>query len=173
MTEQIRRWTTGSGWEYLAFPTDSVRTPFPVFDPLLAIWNSKRDGEKLPAWRDFEMRDFVGWHAHLVLFEVRHDPFDLYFRLCGTAASETYGANLTGTTLRDMSYKIENKTDLLYFRALVDERLIGVSTGPEYWHNREHIKLCYLDLPLSKDGNHVTHFLTCVVKGQPVWELKP
>ena len=119
------------------------------------------------------MRDFVGWHAHLVLFEVRHDPFDLYFRLCGTAASETYGANLTGTTLRDMSGKMENETDLMYFKALADRRMIGVSTGPQYWHNREHIRLCYLDLPLAKDGDVVTHFLTCVVKGQSDWTLTP
>lgn len=147
-------------WRYYALPLDSDRTPFPVYDPLLAIWQGKRRGRTMPAWSDFDITDFVGWHRHLILYQVMRDPFDLHYRLFGSFPTDVYGENLTGKTMRTSAPEIETEVDLTHFRKLADSVLLGASSGTQYWTAKEFITMAYLDLPLSDDGETVTHFLT-------------
>lgn len=154
-------------WRYYAFDLDAAATPYPSLDPVLSIWRGRRGGRAMPAWGDFDIADFVGWHRHLILYEVRHDPFDLYYRLFGSFPTEAYGANLTGSTLRTGAPEIETQNDIAHFEKLTAEVRIGASSGGQFWSNKEFITTAYLNLPLSRDGRTVSHFLTALIDLDP------
>lgn len=117
----------------------------------------------MPAWSDFDITDFIGWHRHIILYEVMGPPFDLYYRLFGTFPTEAYGMNLTGRTMRTAAPEIETANDLAHFEKLATEHRIGSCSGTCYWSGKEFITMAFLELPLSDDGRTVTHFLTLTV----------
>ncbi len=157
-------WIEAKGWKYLGLALDEPIDILPVFKPLVALWNDRRDGNRLPAWRDFAFEDFVGWHAHLILYQVMHDPFDLYYRLFGSFAADVYREDFTGRYMRSANPEIEDDYDLLHFEKLYRSRRYGASFGPEHWFENRFIRLSFLDLPLAQDGGEITHFLTCMLR---------
>lgn len=156
----MKLWQQVNGWDYYRCNLDEEITEFQTFAPLHGLWNKKRGNGYLPAWKDFDFADFIGWHKHLILYEVLHDPFDLHYRLFGSFPTESYGENFTGKNLSDADPNIEDEYDLLHFKELFQQINVGASTGPVHWHEKEYIKLSFLDLPLSSDGKKITHFLT-------------
>ncbi|MBP5857857.1 hypothetical protein KAJ83_12630 [Marivibrio halodurans] len=121
----------------------------------------------MPAWSDFDIADFVGWHRHIILHEVTGPPFDLYCRLFGTFPTEAYGVNLTGRTVRNAAPRIETANDLAHLEKLATEQRIGCCSGTRYWSGKEFITMAFLELPLSDDGQAVTHFLILTVDLPP------
>lgn len=160
----MKLWQQESGWDYYYCDLDDDTSFFPVFESLCNLWRHKRGDKLLPAWKDFAFEDFIGWHKHLILYEVMTTPFDLKYRLFGTYPTYLFGRDCTGHMMRGDDNDIEDDCDLHHFQKLYDENLIGASSGSLYWRNRDFIKLTVLDLPLSSDGENVTHFLSTVIE---------
>ena len=40
------------------------------FKSIVALWQSKRPGNGLPAWSDFSLADFSGWHERMAVSEI-------------------------------------------------------------------------------------------------------
>lgn len=154
--------TTDDEWKYYRYGLNEPVSDFPHFGSLWELWQSKRTNNKLPAWRDFDLLDFKGWYGFLIVYDVLHDPFDLKYRLFGTEMVTLYKTEYTGKTIRENNFTIEDEVDIDHFEGLFSERKIGASAGPLYWDNRHWRHLSFLDLPLSTDGDTITHFLTAM-----------
>lgn len=157
-------WQEIKGWKYYSFDLDEELSVFTRFQPLYDLWREKKANKFLPAWKDFAFEEFKGWHPNITLFEVRHDPFDLYYRIFGSVVSDTYGENFSGETLLTANQEIEDEYDLWHFEQLYKQQKYGASEGPVHWSNQEYIKLKFFDLPLSDDGKDITHFLTATIR---------
>lgn len=154
--------TTDDNWKYYRYDLDEPVSDFPHFESLWQCWQTRRTDGKLPAWRDFDFDDFRGWYGFLIVYDVLHNPFDLKYRMFGTEMVEMYKAEYTGKTIRENNFEIEDNQDLDHFEGLYNQRKVGASTGPIYWDDRHWRCLSFLDLPLSDDGNTITHFLTAM-----------
>ena len=154
--------TASNNWKYYRYDLNEPVADFPHFESLWQRWQTKRADGRLPAWRDFDLIDFQGWYGFIIVYDVLHNPFDLKYRLFGTEMVTLYQTEYTGKTIRENNFDIEDDKDLNHFEGLYNERQIGASTGPLYWDNRHWRNLTYLDLPLSDDGETVTHFLTAM-----------
>lgn len=161
----MQLWQQESDWDYYCSELGDELTLFPQFQSLFDLWNSKRKNDFLPAWKDFSFEDFTGWHKHLVFYEIKHAPFDLHYRIFGSFPTELFEVNCTGATMRGDGSSIEDDCDIAHFQKLYEEKKFGASTGSIYWRNKDHIHITVLDLPLSSDGENVTHFLSCVKYG--------
>lgn len=157
-------WQNESGWDYYCGELDTEITNFPAFQAFHSLWQGKRTDKFLPAWEDFSFEEFNGWHKHIIYYQILHDPFDLYYRIFGSFPTDVYGTNCTGHKMRGRGREIEDECDINHFEKLYNEKKIGASKGAVYWRDREHVHLSVLDLPLSSDGNNITHFLTCILE---------
>jgi len=152
--------TTDDNWKYYRYDLNESASDFPHFESLWQRWQNKRIDGKLPAWRDFDLEDFRGWYGFIIVYDVLHNPFDLKYRLFGTEMVALFQTEYTGKTIRENNFDIEDTQDLDHFEGLLNQRKIGASSGPIYWDNRDWRNLTFLDLPLSDDGDVITHFLT-------------
>lgn len=159
----MKKWQENKGWNYYQCDLDEKITDFPIFESIHQLWMDKRTDKWLPAWKDFEFEEFVGWHKHLILYEVTTQPFDLTYRIFSSFAADIYGKNYAGKRFSDPDFDIEDEYDLLHFKLLHGLHKVGLSTGPVQWFQKEYIKLSFLELPLSADGENITHFLSCMV----------
>ncbi|WP_425403768.1 hypothetical protein [Hwanghaeella sp.] len=148
------------GWVYRTYPLGEDAAELGTAGPVFDLWRAKCDMPHLPAWRDFDFGEFVGWHANLILYEVKTEPFDLLYRICGGGAAHVYGKDLTGQTMRSGAEGIQEDIDLAFYQEMADERRYGTCQGPAYWRGRLFLQHAFLCLPLSEDGDRVTHFLT-------------
>lgn len=129
---------------------------------LYALWDSKRSGNRLPSWKDFEFEDFVGLHRHIIFTEIHHEPFDLYYRIFGSFASDLYDQNLTGEKLRATGHSHKDPDIIKYYEKLHKNRNIGSCHGPLNWLGKDYMHVSMIDLPLSSNGENVTHFLSAI-----------
>ena len=158
----LRKREGKKGWVYRTYSLQESAAEFGAAQPVFALWQSKADFPSLPAWGDFDFRDFVGWHANLILYEVQHQPFDLLYRICGSGAAQAYGKDLTGETMRSGAADIQEDIDLEFYREMTTERRFGTCEGSAYWRGRFFLQHAFLCLPLAEDGHDVTHFLTAL-----------
>ncbi len=156
----MKTWQGHKGWTYRTYPLGDDAAALGIAQPIFDLWRSKADLPRLPAWGDFDFADFLGWHANLILYEVLQNPFDLRYRICGSGAAQAYGKDLTGQTMRAGAADIQEEIDLSFYNELVTERRVGACAGPAYWRGRHLLQHAFLCLPLSEDGDAVTHFIT-------------
>lgn len=148
------------GWTYRTYPLAHEAADHGSASAIFDLWRGKTDPPRLPSWADFEFRDFSGWHANLILYEVLQDPFDLLYRICGSRAAWAYGRDLTGKTMRHGADGIQEDIDLIYYQEMTEQRMFGICEGPAYWRGRHYLQHAFLSLPLAEDGDTVTHFIT-------------
>lgn len=68
----------------------------------LAYWRSKRRGDGPPFRADLEPAEIPRLLPHLILEEVRRDPWDFRYRLVGTSVREHSRSDWTGKWASDM-----------------------------------------------------------------------
>lgn len=158
------------GWSYRTYALGDGRCDYAAFQPLFDLWDAKADYPTLPAWKDFDFPDFLGWHANLILYEVLNSPFDLRYRICGSKAVQAYGRDLTGMTLRIGAEDIQEDADLAFYQEMTEQRRYGTCEGPAYWRGRLFLKHAFLCLPLAESGDAVTHFM-CFIHLEKVGKL--
>ena len=68
----------------------------PVLSRLFAYWDGKRGETRFPDRGQIDPVEIPALLPHLFLIDVRQDPFDLVFRLAGTALAANNGGDITG-----------------------------------------------------------------------------
>lgn len=129
---------------------------------LLAYWESKRQGERLPGRADLDPLDFhylLGWVS---LLEVSHHPRRYRYRLNGSLLVERFGIDMTGKYLDDLPQP--------EFRALLEmlwNEAVDGGKPIHQLHDRRIDGRRYdfetLRLPLAADGKTVDMLLIASV----------
>jgi len=128
---------------------------------VFAYWNRLRGDNWAPSWEDF---DLLGLSAkaipYVIVMDVVSDPLNFFYRFWGTGNTTYIGYDLTGKSVRDnklFSGKVfgearrivEEKKPLVHFSKVV--RADGIF--------RDYARL---RVPLSDDGQNVTHIVSAV-----------
>ncbi|MEA2782481.1 MAG: hypothetical protein QOK29_4025 [Rhodospirillaceae bacterium] len=123
-------------------------------------WEAKRGGRLAPRWREIEPGDIKPVLPFISVADVFESPFDLRFRLVGTAIVEAAGYDFMGRNLRGMEV-LDSDVEgwLKYYRRIVDEKrpLFGryrVTADSEFLRIADHVAL-----PLSDDGLTVNRII--------------
>jgi hypothetical protein len=127
---------------------------------LLDHWEAKRAGRLAPKWREIDPGDIKPVLPFISVADVLESPFDLRFRLVGTALVEAAGYDFMGCNLRAMKVLDSDVESWLnYYRRIVDEQrpLFGryrVTADSEFMRIADHVAL-----PLSDDGVTVNRII--------------
>lgn len=151
-------WREVDRWRYYYYEPDVDPAIFPEFAGLLEIWQSKRNGRRVPAWKDFDFYDFVGWHGKLSIYEIRYEPYDYTVRLSGTHIDEMYQRTMKGIKLDDMRKMfIEQDNSEEFYEMACRNLCITHTFGPLNVKNLDYKEVEFFELPLSDDGIRATH----------------
>lgn len=144
----------------------SETTPFHDADGRLRhvyeYWQDKRADRAMPARRDINPADLKTVLPHLMLIDVEPGPRFRY-RVFGTAVSESFGMDATGSYVDDVmvgNYKVfllRLYNDLCTAKKpIYSTSIYGAKREAKMWTQR-------LMLPLSSDGDLVDMVLACQV----------
>jgi hypothetical protein len=150
------------GWRYGMCPLETDADRFGPFRDLVALWQGRTGPDRpLPRRADFDMADFKGWLGRIFIAQVERDPFNLRFTLWGTQLVEWWRLDYTNKTLGSLSRDpaVWQSSEIQYFQRMDQAPFIGISSGKLSQHDRDHIKLMAVDLPLS-DGTGMSHVLS-------------
>ena len=156
-------WKEHDQWKYETFDLDIEPDLFPGFEYVIELWLKKKGDRRLPSWADFDFRDFKGWHSHIAVTENRYDPYDYRYRLFGSSISELFEVNYTGkwrSSFEDDDEAMAEDWDLEFYEMTSRKMLISRVSGTLYWLKRSHVKLGFMEFPLSDNGDQVTHGLS-------------
>jgi hypothetical protein len=126
---------------------------------LFSHWEQKRGTRFAPSWRDIDPGDIRPSLPYLSSADVLADPFDLRYRLVGSAVVNAAGYDFTGQTLRAMRVATGFDVWLAHYRAVVDGKV------PRFGMYRAHdggelrYKVDHVCLPLSQDGLRVDRIM--------------
>lgn len=131
------------------------------FDDLVALWQSRgRDG-RLPAWADFSLADFEGWHSGMAMSEVLPGKYDVRFRFFGSDLVAMQGCDLTGQILSERLPEAYDNLYRTHFEVILTEPKIAVGRLLAASDTEKDLMVLLLHLPLSDDGvtiDRVLHF---------------
>lgn len=157
-------WREHDAWRYHYFQPDVDAAEIGPFESLVRIWQSKRDGRRVPAWRDFDFYDFKGWHGKLTVYDVRYDPFDFTTRLSGTEIDQMFGRTLTGLERKDFNaFYLRDSAMDAYSEFICRGLYIAYAEGPLNMVGKEFQRVRYLELPLSDDGVRAQHTIEAIL----------
>ena len=166
MTTSTQWRTTDDGWRYDVFPVNVDPAETGEFASITALWQSKFDGQRLPAWHDFDIMDFRDWWGYLAVYDIiGREPLDLVCRLWGTGLVKFHGVDVTGTKLRDPDGQMYGDSsmfdddDVAFFEHIIDDKVIGLCDGTMTWQRRDYVQLSALRLPLADDGETIDKIL--------------
>jgi hypothetical protein len=156
-------------WSYSVYDRETPAHDFGVFQELVTLWRSKGVDDKLPAWSDFELEDFVGWYGWVSVADISYtDIIDIHFRLWGTKLPDLQGYELTGKSPRlnttepyEYAYGFD-QDDFDYYEKIVKQSAIGITEGSVYWDNRSYKRYHEILFPLSDDGYSVDKLMYVV-----------
>lgn len=151
------------GWVYEYFEPDVDPAEISTFSDLVALWQSKRHGRRVPARADFDFYDFKGWHGWVCIHEVRYDPFDYTVRLSGANVDNLYGVSTQGFVREEMNEVYSEQVVRDEFDEYACRNLfISYIEGPLNIKDRTFNTVKYLELPLSNDGETADHTIEIV-----------
>lgn len=112
-------------------------------------WRSKIQGSRLPSRRDIDPVEIPKLLPHVMLTEIRPEPFQARYRLAGTATVDIHGFDYTGTIL---SAEREGDEGYAYYleiyKRLCREKLPLFGRDNARINNRHHIVFEWVELPL-------------------------
>lgn len=162
----LASWTDKDGWRSGVFSIETPAAEFGAFKDFKHHWDTKRQGDRLPAWSDFQFEELEPWWGWLTVEDVvPSDTYDARYRLFGTHVVELFSADLTGKRYSELEGFL-TQLDIEIAMKMVDERLIGVSSGSMQWRDRAHRIYSFIELPLADDGYTVDKFLTLLRLGE-------
>ena len=162
-------WVKEIQWTYSLNAVSKPPDAFGIFQPFKTLWDSKRSGNDLPSWRDFEFDEFAPWWGQLALEDILPGPeYDTVFRLWGTKLTQLLDTELTGKNLRSTFDTAYNEIEIQLFERIVAEHLIVVSFGPMNWTNLGQWSIAdavaFMQMPLATDGRNVDKILSLVLE---------
>ena len=134
---------------------------------LRAYWEGKRAGRAMPRRSDIspsQLREHLGW---VMILEVMPGAKDFRYRLIGTLVTEYFSADATGKTVMDAFTESQGadtaKAINYLFHRVAKEKIVIRVTGAANWLDvgMEEFESVYL--PLSDDGETVSHILHAFV----------
>ncbi len=149
-------------WRYAACPLEADPARFGPFGGLVGLWRARRpEGAALAPRSALDFYDLTDWLGRIFIAEVRREPFNLRFRLWGVELTRWWGVDYTGKELGADSCNPELwRVELAYFEAMAEAPFLGIASGRLDQHNRSHIKVMALDLPLGDADGRLTHVLS-------------
>lgn len=163
MTRDAR---TELNWRYRACPVDMPLEGFGPLAGFVDLWRSRwPDDGGPPARGAFYPEDFRRWMGRIFIAQVERDPFQIRFSLWGTTLAQWWKADYTGKLLGSESKNpaLWNMVELEYFKAMDRDPFIGIASGFLDQHDRAHIQVAGVDLPLFDQGR-LTHVLSAHVQ---------
>lgn len=115
----------------------------------------------MPARADFDALEIKYILGRLSLLEIFYDPLRFRYRVHGSEIAERIGVDLTGKWLDQSPNSAQRQVALEHYRAVVERREPVVAHhGHEFTDARRIWNCEVLVLPLSNDGDRVTHLMT-------------
>jgi hypothetical protein len=146
-------------------PADAIE---PEFTELLRYWESRRQGDRLPARADIEPLDLRALLPHLLLLDVERagDRLRFRFRVAGTAFTTLIGRDVTGLHIDELGPpdRVTPVQDGL--AAIVRTGRPCFLAGRPTLHNDRFARVKRLGVPLATDGRAVDMILA-------VWLVQP
>ena len=160
MVEPVHAIDGGRGNSMNLYAPDAPPSVFGDHGPFVSLWQGKRAGRELPAWRDFSFEDLTPWIGRLLVVDLDFsDGIDGTYRLCGGEWVAIFDSDLTGKRYKDVMTEEVKKRSQPYLSTLFRERLVGYRVMSSYWFQRDFIKIELLDLLLSDNGSTPTQYL--------------
>jgi hypothetical protein len=144
------RCTTSSARMLTVGVPSQIRSPLVV--SLFAYWNRVRAGRITPRWSDIQPVDIKSLLPYVVVADVLERPFDVRYRIVGTAVVEAFGYDFTGETLRRPKPDPETVAWLDVYRQLVDRRGPCFAQYKVPMDLKEALVVDVGVFPLSSDG---------------------
>ena len=156
----------------------------PLVHRLYAHWDERRAGRLGPGWRDIDPGALKPVLPYLAISVVLGPPFDLRYRLVGTAVAQAAGADFMGKRFREINVTTGFETWLGHYGRVVAEgrpfyaRYCG-DFGPDFLRHVDHGAF-----PLSETGRQVDGIVEVedwsAIRGLhpghidlPVWRFEP
>lgn len=150
------------------FPVDTEPSAFQLdhgadFKSIVALWQSKRPGKDLPAWSDFSLADFSGWHERMAVSEILPSRNDLRFQFFGSDMVILQGDDLTGAVLSERlpdAYLSIYKEHITCFSQTPSIAFGYVKAASDLGKPK---RIAVMYLPLSNEGERIDRILhlTC------------
>jgi hypothetical protein len=104
-------------------------------------WQSKRTGDAPPATDSFDPLEIPRLLPHLMLKDVRRDPWDFRYRVVGTVVCEHSRHNWTGKWMSEVEGQEEGSTVFRVMRWVSEERRPAIFRPPYVGPHKE-FKYC-------------------------------
>ena len=128
----------------------------PIVHAAHDYWRSKVKPDRLPSRQDIDPAEIPKLLRHVLLTEIRAEPFQAHYRLAGTALAEIYGFDYTGT---DLSREREGDEGYAYYveiyRRICREKAPLFGCDGVHIRDRPHIQYDWVELPLVDDSGAV------------------
>src|SRR4051794_5638124 len=89
---------------------------------LFEYWQRKCAGRLAPRWRDIDPGDIKPALPYVAVLEILESPFDVQYRLTGSALVEAIGREYTGQTLRSLNLVTDLNAWLTHYHRVVSDR---------------------------------------------------
>ncbi len=148
--------------------------PTTLEHPTLAFlrdyWHAKRGARTMPARADIrasDLKEHLGW---VLLMDVLPEQDDFRYRLIGTLVTQYWLMDSTGKTVSDAfaeSGPVVQKAVLSVFRKCARDKCVVRTHGDAGWLPGGFERFDSIYMPLSDDGEHVSHILHAFVFDRP------
>ncbi|MDX1402008.1 MAG: hypothetical protein R3245_08805 [Kiloniellales bacterium] len=157
-------WKAYEGGTFEYFEREIEPEALPGFEDLVQLWKGKRKGRIVPAWSDFDVFDFKGWHGNISVYEISYDPFDYSCILSGVEVDGVFGRTMTGVKGSELAEaRVEHPASMAFYEMASIKMKIVKTQGGLNIKGREHINVTFVGFPLSDDGLRSTHTLEALI----------
>ena len=158
-------WRRDDDWFYEFHPIDVDSGVFPAFASLIELWRSKRRGNALPRWRDFDLQELQEWWGWLAVYDLDGPDAEIIrVRLWGSNIAEISEFDLTGKIMTampdaEMDARHITPTDIEFHRKAAQSPCIGHAYGPVTIRFDAGRDYHVLGLPLVRAGPGIDQLL--------------
>jgi hypothetical protein len=156
--------------DHVGSQIDPAVLEHPVLACLHAYWKSKCSARAMPSRADIrasDIKEHLGW---VILLDVLPEAKDFRYRLIGTLVTQYWLKDSTGKTVNEAFEEggpVVQKAVLSVFRKCARDKCIVRSHGSAGWLPGGFERFDSIYMPLSDDGERVSHILHAFVFDKP------
>lgn len=134
----------------------------------LAAWNAWRGERAFPAWRGVDLIDLpAALLPATAVVDVGAQPRTFVYRYWGSALTRLFGADYTGRPCGDLRPPEFRDVTIDGYEAVIERRAPLVFGRDYTTETKRRYHDLVLRLPLSNDGERITHVVSVVVVDAP------
>lgn len=126
---------------------------------VLDYWQSIIGEADVPLFADFDLLEVAVYLPSLVLFEVRTDPRDFYYRLIGSNVDQHNSDAFTGKVMSELPGKGPGSKVWDFFSSVIDTGNPAIREMPYVGRNKDFERIEIMVLPLRGDAKKNDHIL--------------